>query len=257
MKHANINSRRFPRVPHEAGATIDHRSERRSGVTRDVGPGGCLVLADEPLARGAVVRIVLSSDAVPEPLSASGRVAWANDRLTGIEFTASTGAEASRWFDRLLAHAPELRGALYAVPNALSLEAFVRVSRAHSETSLTPDEALILRQLDGSSLAAAVARSGLALDRGTRAILALFEKGVISIQEDRATEPARPPRPILEAPTRERTLAPLTGCGPLSALDLLPIASSVVPEPPLRDYARAARTVTAPSLRIHFRSQVL
>ncbi len=235
MEHANINSRRFPRVPYEAVATIDHRSERRSGVTRDVGPGGCLVLANEPLARGAVLRIVLSSDAVAEPLSASGRVAWANDRLTGVEFTASTAAEASRWFDRLLAHAPELRGGVYAVPSTLSLADFVSVSRAHTNATLNPDEALILRQLDGSSLAVTVARSGLALGRGTRAILGLFEKGVLSIQQDRAPDPARPRR-VLDPLTREWRPAPMTQCGPLNAGDLLPIAASVVPEPPSRGY---------------------
>ncbi len=184
------NPRSAPRVCVQGQANIQVRGEVRRGTVRDVGPGGCLVLVDEPLVRGVAVRVWLMGDGVGEPLAGVGRVAWVRSAVTGIEFAPQALPTASAWYQRFLEVHPQLRPP--ALPRELPWETPLFAPRSPPPPGLAPDEVSVLRAVTPGIAAATLVRdSGLAECRASRAIFGLQEKGALSLT---APVPAVPDR---------------------------------------------------------------
>jgi hypothetical protein len=97
--------RRAPRAYASCDAKIVSSGGRHfTARAEDVGTTGCRVVAPEPLARGALLRVLLASDHGEVDLL--GSVAWASEVAPwriGIRFAPPSIAVAKAWFERFAA----------------------------------------------------------------------------------------------------------------------------------------------------------
>ena len=115
--------RRAPRAHASCDAKIVSSGGRHfTARAEDVGTAGCRVVAPEPLARGALVRVLLASGHGEVDLL--GSVAWVAEEAPwriGIRFAPPSIAAAKAWFERFAAmgaHQPDDTRAGAAEPSA-------------------------------------------------------------------------------------------------------------------------------------------
>jgi hypothetical protein len=108
--------RRSPRAAASCDAKIVSSGGRHfSALAEDVGTAGCRVVAPRPLARGALLRVLLQSGHGEVDLL--GSVAWVSEEAPwriGIRFAPPSIAAARAWFERFEESAraePEARAA--------------------------------------------------------------------------------------------------------------------------------------------------
>jgi hypothetical protein len=94
--------RRSPRAAASCEAKVVSSGGRHfTARAEDVGPAGCRVVAPVPLARGALLRVLLRSASGEADLL--GTVAWVSEEAPwrlGIAFAPPSIAAARAWFER-------------------------------------------------------------------------------------------------------------------------------------------------------------
>jgi hypothetical protein len=112
MTETILNPRRVPRAPArcEARCLLPGGGFWASDTT-DFGPKGCQLAAPGPFHRGDPIKLVLTSERVPEQLAATGSVAWASSRAPwriGVVFDEHFQPSTARWFEQLVQAYPGL-----------------------------------------------------------------------------------------------------------------------------------------------------
>lgn len=155
MAEAIQNPRRVPRAPArcEARCLLPGGGFWASDTT-DFGPRGCQLHAPGPFKKGDPVKLVLTSERVPEALATTGTVAWASARAPwriGVAFDDPYVGSTAQWFDQLLKAYPGL-GTFQLAPDSLQVTATVRlgpVPRVAPE--LVAEELTVLRAVGGGA----------------------------------------------------------------------------------------------------------
>lgn len=138
----HLEDRRAPRTPVTAEGSLAVGRARLPVTSKDVGPGGCRVLAPVQLRRGEAVYVVLQL--AGGELACSATVAWctrAAPWLVGLEFARAGADQRAR---RLVALTGA--GALRAAPPApLAGETPLRLGEApHPRTAFSREELQVL-----------------------------------------------------------------------------------------------------------------
>jgi hypothetical protein len=165
MAEAIQNPRRVPRAP----ARCEARCLLPGGAfwasdTTDFGPKGCQLHAPGPFEKGDPVKLVLTSERLPEALATTGTVAWASGRAPwriGVAFDEPYLGTTGPWFERLLEAYPGL-ATFQLAPDSLEVSATLRLGPApRVAPDLSSDEVLLLRAVGaGATVAALRARLG-------------------------------------------------------------------------------------------------
>jgi len=165
MAEAIQNPRRVPRAPArcEARCLLPGGGFWASDTT-DFGPRGCQLHAPGPFKKGDPVKLVLTSERLPEALATTGTVAWASGRAPwriGVAFDEPYLGTTAVWFDQLVQAYPGL-ATFRLAPDSLEVTAVVRLGPApRVAPELAPDEVSVLRAVgDGATVAALRDRLG-------------------------------------------------------------------------------------------------
>ena len=144
------NPRRAPRVRARCRVTASASGVALHGLTEDVGPHGCQLVASSPLAKGALLALVLRAAEGADPVRVDGTVAWCSPHAPwrlGIAFTEGSRLAATRFFDQLVAAQPGL-AAWRKVPDRISLDAMVWLAPPpRLVVDFTPEEVAVLRSV--------------------------------------------------------------------------------------------------------------
>ncbi len=165
MAEAIQNPRRVPRAP----ARCEARCLLPGGGfwasdTADFGPKGCQLHAPGPFKRSDPVKLVITSERVPEPLATTGTVAWASPRppwRIGISFDEAYLGATGHWFDLLVKAYPGL-ATFQLAPEKLALGAELRLGPPpRVKPELIGDEVVVLRAVgEGTTVAGLRERLG-------------------------------------------------------------------------------------------------
>lgn len=148
------NPRRVPRAPArcEARCLLPGGGFWASDTT-DFGPKGCQLHAPGPFKKGDPVKLVLTSERIPEALATTGTVAWASGRAPwriGVAFDEPYLGTTGQWFDQLVKAYPGL-ATFRLAPDALEVTAVLRLGPApRVAPELSGDEVRVLRAVAGS-----------------------------------------------------------------------------------------------------------
>ncbi|HYD39383.1 MAG TPA: PilZ domain-containing protein [Anaeromyxobacter sp.] len=107
-------TRRAPRVPARCSTEVRFGAGRWTGLTEDLGPGGCRIVARIALRPGEPVSLKLRFGGVRQALEIVGTVAWTAAKApwtTGVAFARGQEEKARRFVKAVLASAPELAAA--------------------------------------------------------------------------------------------------------------------------------------------------
>jgi hypothetical protein len=143
------NPRRVPRAPArcEARCLLPGGGFWASDTT-DFGPKGCQLAAPGPFTRGDPLKLVLTSERVPEQLAVTGTVAWASQAApwrVGVVFDAPFQASTARWFEQLVEAHPGL-ATFRLAPDSVDVGATLHLGPApRVAPELSPDEIRVLR----------------------------------------------------------------------------------------------------------------
>jgi hypothetical protein len=169
------NPRRSPRAPARCRTAVISAQGSFEATTEDVGGHGCQLVSPRLVRKGEPIQLVLSHEAMRDPLRIAGRVAWASERAPwrlGIAYDEATLAASQSWFEELLSHVPGL-SAFKRIPERIPMDAVVYLATPpRFLVDFTPDEVAVLRSL-GSGTSVAELRS-LLRDRWNQAQRALF-----------------------------------------------------------------------------------
>lgn len=104
------DTRRYPRLRARCRVLVRDRYGVWEALTEDLGPRGCRIVTPRPQTVGALVGLVVESDALPDKLEVTGQVVWAvrdQPSRAGISFAgAASGPGAQNpaaWFAALAA----------------------------------------------------------------------------------------------------------------------------------------------------------
>ncbi len=194
MVEAIQNPRRVPRAPArcEARCLLPGGGFWASDTT-DFGPKGCQLQAPGPFKKGDPIKLVLTSERIPEPLATTGTVAWASARAPwriGVSFDEPYLGATGHWFDELVRAYPGL-ATFQLAPDALPLSATVRLGPApRVAPELAGDEVAVLRAVGAGATVAAL-RERLGQDwPGVEGLLfAMIGKKLLTIDEAAAGAP--------------------------------------------------------------------
>jgi len=154
------NPRRVPRAPArcEARCLLPGGGFWASDTT-DFGPKGCQLHAPGPFKKGDPVKLVLTSERVPDSLATTGTVAWASPRAPwriGVSFDAPYLSTTGQWFDRLVEAYPGL-ATFQLAPDSLDVSATLLLGPApRVAPELASDEVTVLRVVGGGVTVAAL-----------------------------------------------------------------------------------------------------
>ncbi len=115
MAAVSMQTRRAPRVPARCPAEVRFGAGRWTGLTEDLGAGGCRIVARLALRPGEAIALRLRFGGVREELDVVGTVAWTTPRppwLTGVVFARGQENKAMRFLKAVVAAAPELAAGL-------------------------------------------------------------------------------------------------------------------------------------------------
>jgi hypothetical protein len=160
MAESIQNPRRVPRAPArcEARCLLPGGGFWASDTT-DFGPKGCQLHAPGPFKKGDPVKLVLTSERVPEALATTGTVAWASGRAPwriGVAFDEPYLGTTGRWFDQLLEAYPGL-ATFQLAPDSVEVSATVRLGPApRVAPELAADELEVLRAVGAGVTVAAL-----------------------------------------------------------------------------------------------------
>jgi hypothetical protein len=107
----SVETRRDPRVAARCPAEVMFGAGRWIGLTEDLGPGGCRIVARLALRPGEPVTLRLRYGGVGFPLDVVGTVAWTAPRppwRTGVAFARGQEEDSRRFVRAVLATSPEL-----------------------------------------------------------------------------------------------------------------------------------------------------
>ena len=107
-------TRRAPRVPARCPTEVRFGAGRWTGLTEDLGLGGCRIVARIALRPGETVSLKLRFGGVRDALEIVGTVAWTAAKApwtTGVAFARGQEEKAKRFVKAVLASAPELASA--------------------------------------------------------------------------------------------------------------------------------------------------
>jgi hypothetical protein len=111
MAAISVETRRVPRVPARCPAEIAFGAGRWVGLTQDLGPGGCRIVARIALHPGEPLSLKLRYGGVDFALDVVGTVAWTARRPpwhTGVAFARGQESKARRFVRAVLDADPEL-----------------------------------------------------------------------------------------------------------------------------------------------------
>jgi hypothetical protein len=154
------NPRRVPRAPArcEARCLLPGGGFWASDTT-DFGPKGCQLHAPGPFKKGDPVKLVLTSERLPEALATTGTVAWASGRAPwriGVAFDEPYLGTTGRWFEQLLLAYPGL-ATFRLAPDSLEVTATLRLGPApRVAPELASDEVEVLRAVGAGTTVAAL-----------------------------------------------------------------------------------------------------
>jgi hypothetical protein len=107
-------TRRAPRVPARCSTEVRFGAGCWTGLTEDLGTGGCRIVARIALRPGEPVSLKLRFGGVRQALEIVGTVAWTAAKApwtTGVAFARGQEEKARRFVKAVLASAPELAAA--------------------------------------------------------------------------------------------------------------------------------------------------
>ena len=178
------NPRRAPRVAVHLPVEIGYGSALWPGLTDDIGPAGCLLLAGRPLAERTPLSLVLPRTESLERLTVGGSVVWNRGRSSGVRFVPGEAtADVDAWFHRLVGQKPALHAAVIRSRSRLALDARLSLAPGPPRPGPPPslDEARVLAQVrDGITVGLVALHARLPPDRFARALFALLERGVLT-----------------------------------------------------------------------------
>lgn len=169
------NPRRSPRAPARCRTAVVSAHGTFEATTEDIGGHGCQLVSPRLVRKGEPVQLVVSHEAMKEPLRIAGRVAWASEQSPwrlGIAYDGTALGKSQHWFDALLTHAPGLT-AFRRIPERIPIDAAVYLATPpRFLVDFTPDEVALLRSV-GSGTSVAELRA-LLRDRWAQVQRALF-----------------------------------------------------------------------------------
>ncbi|HET6439825.1 MAG TPA: PilZ domain-containing protein [Anaeromyxobacter sp.] len=111
MVAVSVETRRVPRFAARCPAEVAFGAGRWTGLTEDLGAGGCRIVARLALRPGEPVALKLNYGGVGFPLDVVGTVAWTSARPpwhTGVAFARGQEDKARRFVRAVLSTAPAL-----------------------------------------------------------------------------------------------------------------------------------------------------
>lgn len=216
-------TRRAPRVPARCPTEVRFGAGRWTGLTEDLGPGGCRIVARIALRPGETVSLKLRFGGVRDALEIVGTVAWTAAKApwtTGVAFARGQEEKARRFVKAVLASAPELASAQvveggYRAARPLPVEPPAPVAPPRPAPAAQPS---IAAQLAAEPGAARVAQPDPPLQRPSPRLEALLLSARALAATGSRDEAIRSLREALELdPGNFRALALL---GVLGALDV-------------------------------------
>jgi PilZ domain-containing protein len=154
------NPRRVPRAPArcEARCLLPGGGFWASDTT-DFGPKGCQLHAPGPFRKGDPVKLVLTSERIPDALATTGTVAWASPRAPwriGVSFDQPYLGSTGKWFDRLVQAYPGL-ATFRLAPDSVEVTATLRLGLPpRVAPDLSGDEVAMMRAVGAGATVAAL-----------------------------------------------------------------------------------------------------
>lgn len=111
MAAVSMQTRRAARVAARCATEVRFGAGRWTGLTEDLGAGGCRIVARLALRPGEPVSLKLRFGGVRDALEVVGTVAWSTPKppwTTGVAFARGQEEKAKRFVKAVLAAAPEL-----------------------------------------------------------------------------------------------------------------------------------------------------
>jgi len=183
--------RRHPRLPVACRVELHDRFTKWSCETMDVGPRGCRIVTSRAPVVGALLRLGIASERVPDPLEVSGQVAWVlkgPKARVGISFLGRGIGERAgpvEWFFGLVgAEIAEAAGRGEVGPPLGGLMVYLGAPPP-SEVHAPEEREVIGRVGEGIRLAELVARSA------SGAVEALMRRGWLTLARANAVPPER------------------------------------------------------------------
>jgi len=182
------NPRRHPRVPVRLRVKGTQGGEGFLAETEDIGPGGCLLVSQQPLGVGQPLRLAIGCEGLSEKLLVLGHVAWhqASSRMrSGVSFDArqSGSVQPKWWFEQMIAAQPGVAARLGPTPSRLFLDAPVYLLPPPRHIlDLSADEARTLSAIDNRASVREILDRWPELAEATqRALFGLFEKRALTL----------------------------------------------------------------------------
>jgi hypothetical protein len=188
------NQRKTLRFQLRYPAQVAAADELLHGHTEDIGSHGCRMVMGRRLEPRTPLRLLVNGPHPERPLWVEALVVWAGsgpDCRHGMAFAVVDRPAAQHWFDALAEEHPEL---LFhdRVPDRVELAARVFVAPVPPEvTLLGDDEAAVVRlACSGATVADLRERLGTDWSRAQRALFALLSRGLVTLDEAEAGDPA-------------------------------------------------------------------
>jgi hypothetical protein len=279
-----VNPRRAPRATARCHAAVVARTGAFDAETEDIGARGCQVVSPQHVKRGEAIDLVITSEKVPEPLKAAGKIAWVSPQppwRVGVAFHEAFVPSAERWFEKLAAATPGI-GSFRKVPERIALDSMVYLGPPPKFLlDFSPEEASLLRAIASGArldelqarlrdrwpaaqraLFSLLARSAVTLSRGQSAHPDTWKRILTEIEASLAVEslgtpppapamtfrerPAPTPNPAASAPTPLPVRAAPTPTPTSSAPTPVPVRSAPTPIPARPVPARSTPTPARP-----------
>ncbi|BDG09372.1 PilZ domain-containing protein [Anaeromyxobacter paludicola] len=180
-----INPRRAPRVPARLRVRVAASGAEFQAETRDLGPGGCLMVAPRVIAPGVPLRLVIEDVALPELLRVTGGAVWgAHDERArvGVAFAPNQAHDPGVWFRRFLEKNPQIAARVAHVPQSLDDRTRLYLLEAPDLLELRPDELAVLSGfVEGMTVGELIEDDRERSRDRVRAIFALLERRALTV----------------------------------------------------------------------------
>lgn len=258
------NPRRAPRAPARCRAKVICTEGVLDADTEDIGSHGAQVISPRRVNKGEPLKLAFSNDRLPDQLKLTGRVAWASAQppyRLGVAFDAAGLADATHWFERLVAAHPDIR-LVRRLPERIPLDAMLYLGAPpRFVVDFTREEGTLLRGVgSGASvgellsrfhderrvmeraLFSLLAHQHLTLSRGASVHPEAWRRILSELEATLAIEELKP------APPQESWWRPPAAPEPARAAPEAAVGPSCTPVPtpaPLADARAALRTLEA------------
>lgn len=248
-----VNPRRAPRAAARCRAAVVSPTGAFDAETEDIGPRGCQVVSPTLVRSGDALEVAVTSEKVPEPLKARGKVTWVSEQppwRVGIAFEDAYVPSAERWFEKLVAGTPGI-GPFRRVPEKIAVETMVYLGPPpRFLVDFSAEEAALLRAIaSGARLDELMMRLRHTWPAAQRALFSLLARQAVTLSRGHAAHPdqwksilteveaslaveslgAAPPTPLQAQPAPETTPMPVRPLGaplpPLPGMAANPVAS--------------------------------